>query len=148
MKNFNIVGVYWKIRFQRGSHEKPIYRGELPKKGGRACIVCRFKEGVWWKRSGGFFEERGWYPNPHCAVKIGKVMFRMETNLIYLVIFYWSFLFVCKNMQSLKAAWITSYIFLVLLFDYKLHGLVKWYQKALTPVNKITEETTSKFNLV
>ena len=37
------MGVYWKIRFQRGSHEKPIYRGELPKKEDKACTVCRFK---------------------------------------------------------------------------------------------------------
>ena len=77
------MGVYWKIRFQRGSHEKPIYRGELPKKEGKACTVCRFKGGGggeggslikknWW-----LFEGRGWYPNAYCAVKIGKVMFSM-----------------------------------------------------------------------
>ena len=33
MKNFN-MGVRGKIRFLGGIHEKPIYRGELPKKGG------------------------------------------------------------------------------------------------------------------
>ena len=77
------MGVYWKIRFQRGSHEKPIYRGELPKKEDKACTVCRFKGAgggrgaTWLKRIGGFFEGRGWYPNAYCAVKIGKVMFSM-----------------------------------------------------------------------
>ena len=38
MKNCNIMGVHWKIRFlgREGGegHEKPIYRGELPVKGG------------------------------------------------------------------------------------------------------------------
>ena len=34
MKNLNIMGVYWKIRFLVGIHEKPIYSGELPKKEG------------------------------------------------------------------------------------------------------------------
>ena len=30
-KNFNIMGVHWKIQFLVGAHEKTIYRGELPK---------------------------------------------------------------------------------------------------------------------
>ena len=34
MKNFNIIGVQWKIQYLGGSHEKQIYRGELPKNGG------------------------------------------------------------------------------------------------------------------
>ena len=34
LKNFNIVGFTKKSYFQAGGHEKPIYRGELPKKGG------------------------------------------------------------------------------------------------------------------
>ena len=33
MKNFNIMGFHWKIWFLRGLYKKPIYRGELPKKG-------------------------------------------------------------------------------------------------------------------
>ena len=31
--------------FRGGGHEKPIYRGELPKKRG-ALTVCRFKRGL------------------------------------------------------------------------------------------------------
>ena len=34
MKNFNIMEVHWKIRFLGRVPEKPIYKGELPKKGG------------------------------------------------------------------------------------------------------------------
>ena len=35
MKNFNILGVHWRIQLLGGEvHEKPIYRGGLPKKGG------------------------------------------------------------------------------------------------------------------
>ena len=37
MKNVNIMGVHWKILRlggKEGGHEKPIYRVELPKKGG------------------------------------------------------------------------------------------------------------------
>ena len=55
-KNFNILGVYWKIQLLGGDLEKPIYRGRLPKKGG----------------GGGAFEGVGlipqflpWYPNAH-----------------------------------------------------------------------------------
>ena len=32
MKNLNIMGVLWKIQFS-GGNKKPIYRGELHKKG-------------------------------------------------------------------------------------------------------------------
>ena len=36
MKNFNILGVHWKIQLLGGGgvHKKPIQRGGLPKKGG------------------------------------------------------------------------------------------------------------------
>ena len=34
MKYFNIMGIHWKIWFLGMVNEKPIYRGELPKKGG------------------------------------------------------------------------------------------------------------------
>ena len=33
MKNFDIMGADWKIQFLGNVHQKPIYRGELPKKG-------------------------------------------------------------------------------------------------------------------
>ena len=41
-----------------GSHEKLIYRRELPKKGG-TMRVCRFKGGLG-KKEGGVFFEGGW----------------------------------------------------------------------------------------
>ena len=49
MKNFNIMGIHRKIQFLGGKkgggvHGKPIYWGELPKKGG-VWTVCRFNEG-------------------------------------------------------------------------------------------------------
>ena len=37
------MGVHWKIWFLRRVHEKPIYRGQLHKKG--AWTVCRFMGG-------------------------------------------------------------------------------------------------------
>ena len=44
-------------------HEKPIFKGELPKRG--ACTVWRFKGGGGWqKRGGGVFEE-GLMPSMH-----------------------------------------------------------------------------------
>ena len=63
MKNFDIMGVYWKIQFSGGGgcHEKAIYRGELPKGG---LDSCRFKEGLGEKEGGGVFLG-GWYPNAH-----------------------------------------------------------------------------------
>ena len=63
MKNFNIFGVYWKIRFLGRVNEKPMQRGDLPKKGG-AWTVHRFKGGLGKKEGGGVFEG-GWYPNAH-----------------------------------------------------------------------------------
>ena len=48
-----------------GVHKKPIYRGELPKKGGLGQFAD-LREACQ-KRGGGVFEggERGWYPNAH-----------------------------------------------------------------------------------
>ena len=58
MKNFNICGVYWKIRFL-GRLTKNQYRaGDCLKTG-----VCKFKGGLG-KKEGGVFEG-GWYPNAH-----------------------------------------------------------------------------------
>ena len=34
MEDFNIFVIHWKIWFLEGVHEKPIYWGKLPKKGG------------------------------------------------------------------------------------------------------------------
>ena len=52
------MGVYWKIRFLGGVHEKPIYRGELPKMGGLGQFAnlreeLGEKEGVVFIRKGG-----------------------------------------------------------------------------------------------
>ena len=50
-EKFYYHGVHWKIQFLgSGGHEKPIYRGELSKKG--VWTVCKFK--------GGLAKERGW----------------------------------------------------------------------------------------
>ena len=55
MKNFNFVGVNWEIQFLRGVHEKPIYRGDLPKKG--AWAVSWFNGvGGSQKKGGGIFD--------------------------------------------------------------------------------------------
>ena len=64
MKNLNIMGVHWKIPFLGWEvHEKPIYRRELPKRGGRgAWTVCRVKGGLDEK-------EGGWYPNTPIAIR-------------------------------------------------------------------------------
>ena len=40
----------------RGSHEKLMYRRELPKEGGLAWTVCRFKGG--WQKEGGVLLRR------------------------------------------------------------------------------------------
>ena len=58
MKNFNIMGIHWKIQFSGeggGSHEKPIYRGKCLKRG-----LGQFADLRW---GGGLAEEEGWYPN-------------------------------------------------------------------------------------
>ena len=55
-KNFNILGVQWKIQLLGGDLEKQIYRGRLPKKGGGAWAVCWFKGGLNKKERGGVFE--------------------------------------------------------------------------------------------
>ena len=62
MKNFNILGIDWKIRLLRGEFTKNWYRGwGLPKRG--AWTVCRFIGGSWQEKGGGVFEGGGWYPN-------------------------------------------------------------------------------------
>ena len=62
MKNFNILGVQGKIRVLGvrggggggGGHEKPICKGESPKKG--AWTIWRFKGGLCKKEEGDVFE--------------------------------------------------------------------------------------------
>ena len=59
IKNFNIMGVQWKIQFLWGGvHEKAIYKGELAKKGLRQFADLK-GEGAWQKRGTGVFEGRG-----------------------------------------------------------------------------------------
>ena len=47
MKNFDIMGADWKIQFLGNVHQKPIYKGELPKKGSLD------REGGAWRKRGG-----------------------------------------------------------------------------------------------
>ena len=58
MKNFDIMGADWKIQFLGNVHQKPIYRGELPKKGSLD------REGRLGEKEGDVFEG-GWYSNAH-----------------------------------------------------------------------------------
>ena len=68
MKNFNIMGVHWKIQFLGGGggvHEKSLYRGNCLKRQG-LWTVCRFLG----QKEGDFFVfewegEGGLYPNAH-----------------------------------------------------------------------------------
>ena len=55
MKNFNIIGVHWKIRFFGGVHKKTIYGGENCLKRG-PWTIYRFK-GDLAKRGGDVFDE-------------------------------------------------------------------------------------------
>ena len=72
MKNFNTIGIHWKIRFLRGGggevQEKPIYRGELPEKmGGLRQFADLTKVGGagLTKKRGVVFLRGDWYPNTH-----------------------------------------------------------------------------------
>ena len=49
MKNFDIMGVHWKIRLLRGVHKKTI-QGELPRIWEEAWTDCRFKGGGAWQK--------------------------------------------------------------------------------------------------
>ena len=56
----------WKILLLGGGHEKPIYRGGLPKK--RGGQFPNLRGGAWQERGGGVFEGC-WYPNAHCLLR-------------------------------------------------------------------------------
>ena len=63
MKNFNILGVHWKIQFLGGrGYEKPIQMGELSER--VVWTVCRFKGrgGGLGKKWSGVFEGGGLRP--------------------------------------------------------------------------------------
>ena len=60
-------------------------------------------------------------------------------------VFLLGFSICLQDHAELRALWIISPISFSLT---KLHGLVNWYWKVISPVNKITEEKTSKKNLV
>ena len=83
MKNFNIMGFTEKSYVQgekRGGHKKPIYREELPKKGG---VFGQFADlrGPWRKRRDGVFEG-GWYPVHTMLTNLSK-KFDMSGKLFY-----------------------------------------------------------------
>ena len=58
MKNFNIVGVHWKIQILEGVYEKPIYRGNCLKRGFGQFADLRGGGGLP-ERGGGVFEGGG-----------------------------------------------------------------------------------------
>ena len=69
MKNFDILGVHWKIQLLVGGgggvHKKPIYRGDCWK-GGGAWTVWQFKRDLARKMGMIFLKGgEGWYPNVH-----------------------------------------------------------------------------------
>ena len=71
MKNFNILGVHWKIWLLGGWVTKNQYRGGgLPKKGGLEQFADL--RGAWQERRGVVFEEGvgGWNPNTHYNKKL------------------------------------------------------------------------------
>ena len=63
MKNFNIIGFPWKIRFWRGGSRKTnMYSGKCLKRG--LGQFANLRGGAWQKRGGGVFEG-GWCPNAY-----------------------------------------------------------------------------------
>ena len=66
MKNFNILGIHWKIRLLGGGSQKTIEGG------GGAWTVCQFKKGLGKKEEDGSFEGGGWYPNAHYVLFSAK----------------------------------------------------------------------------
>ena len=72
-KNFNIMGVHWKIQFLRGVHKKPIYMEGLPKKsGGRLGQFADLRGRLAKKRTVVFL--RGLTPQcPLCMMKAYKL---------------------------------------------------------------------------
>ena len=70
MKNFNILGVHWKIQLLGGGGlEKPIYKGGLPKKGQLGQLFDL--RGAWQERGGwGVFEGGGLIPECQPCLQI------------------------------------------------------------------------------
>ena len=64
MKNFNILGVHWKIRLLIGGvHKNLVQRGGLPKKG---AVIGQFADLRWaWQKRGGGVLLRGVYTPMH-----------------------------------------------------------------------------------
>ena len=60
MKNFNILGVYWKIRPLGGGVTKNQYIGGIGQ-------FADLRGGAWQER--GVFLRGGWYPNVHYDLK-------------------------------------------------------------------------------
>ena len=65
IKNFNILGVHWKIRLLGGRCSRNTNaERELPKKGGLDSLL-NSRGGLGKKEGGGVFLRVGWYPNAH-----------------------------------------------------------------------------------
>ena len=57
MKNFDILGVHWKIWLLEVGSQKTNIEGGLPKRGGGGSwTVCWFKGEAWQERGSGVFE--------------------------------------------------------------------------------------------
>ena len=66
MKNYNIMGVHWKIWFLVGFTKNQYIAGNLLERG--AWTVCRFKGGLEKKRRVVFLREGCWYSNVHYVI--------------------------------------------------------------------------------
>ena len=67
MKNFNILGVHWKLRLLGGFSKNQYRRRDWLKMGART--VCWFKE-VLDKKEGVVFLREGWYAYAHHRVEV------------------------------------------------------------------------------
>ena len=110
MKNLNIMEVDWKIWFLRWVHEKPIYIGELPKKGGLGQFAGL--RGWGWgldKKEGVVFLKGSWYPSLKISICFDYFICPEWKNLRCIVVL------LCKYLKS------KSFSSLHLLWSYFLH---------------------------
>ena len=81
MKNFDILGVHWKIWLLGEFQEKLIYRGVLPKKGRLGQFVDL--RGAWQERGGGVFEGGGGVDTPiHTMINHVLLIFTKQTTVV------------------------------------------------------------------
>ena len=87
MKNFDVLGIHWKIRLLGGGVQKNRYREGIAKKGW-TWTVCRFKGGLGKKEEGGVFErgEGGWYPDVHYGILCKLCLPRISEELLLILL--------------------------------------------------------------